>query len=128
MLPGISIFMKDELPNQLQSLQPLPTCIINLDDSDGPGTHWTAYYHNSNMGDMSYYFDSYGFPPPEPLKDLVYQNRQIQALGSPVCGYYCIDFIRHITKDPSMESMYNYCYQWSTDYVANDDMLMKKFI
>ena len=52
------VFMKDQLPAQPKIPE---TGIINLDDHDGPGTHWTCYgISPSNI----FYFNSYGLPPP----------------------------------------------------------------
>ena len=35
--------------------------ILNMDDSDGQGTHWVSLYI---IGNSCYYFDSFGFEPP----------------------------------------------------------------
>ena len=34
--------------------------IINLDNNNGPGTHWACYVD-------SFYFDPFGLPPPEKI-------------------------------------------------------------
>ena len=46
--------MKYDLPQKVKNVE----CgIINLEESDEDGSHWTAYYKNN---DIKYYFDSYG--------------------------------------------------------------------
>ena len=48
------VFMRDELPRQINAIE---CAVVNLDDSDGPGTHWVCYW---NTTEFSNYFDSYG--------------------------------------------------------------------
>lgn len=92
-------FMRDELPNNL-----LQGCgVMNLDDSTGPGTHWTAWYKNV-------YFDSYGFPPPEEFLDKIgnaeieYNDLDIQRIHDPpFCGHLCLAFLdaMNLGQDPN---------------------------
>ena len=37
------------------------SCVINLDDGVGKGTHWVASFIKSGV---IYYFDSFSLPPP----------------------------------------------------------------
>ena len=86
--------MRDELPNGV-----LRGCgVLNLDDSAGPGTHWTAWYKNV-------YFDSYGFPPPEEFLDKVknktmrYNNVDIQKnYDPPFCRHLCLGFLEAMSQ------------------------------
>ena len=56
-LPLVGIFMKNEMPKKL-----IDGCyIINLQSSTQGRTHWTAMVVWKKM---SYYFDSFGAPPP----------------------------------------------------------------
>jgi hypothetical protein len=86
------VFAKDKLKKPLKD----GFYIINLDNSDGPGTHWTALY-KINDG-FSLYYDSFGFPAPEEIEDLLhkyeYNKKQIQDIKSTSCGFYCIAFIK----------------------------------
>ena len=72
--------MRNSLPNEPKSQE----CgILNLDDADGPGTHWVAYYKNKNYKE---YFDSFGNlqPPVELinyLKPPIYYNYEHDSLG-----------------------------------------------
>ena len=42
------------------------SCIINLDDGIGPGTHWVATFI---ADDFISYFDSFSLPPPQEFVD-----------------------------------------------------------
>ena len=48
------IFMRDKLPKKIRKIE---NGIVNLDNDDGDGTHWTAYI---KKGKNIIYFDSYG--------------------------------------------------------------------
>ena len=50
--------MRDELEVKASKNESL---ILNMDDSDGQGTHWVSLYITGNK---CYYFDSFGFEPP----------------------------------------------------------------
>jgi hypothetical protein len=71
--------MKDDLPQKVNKIE----CgVINLNNSDQEGSHWTAYYKNS---DKKYYFDSYGIaPPPKQLvtylgsENLIYNRKDFK--------------------------------------------------
>ena len=92
-------FMRDELPDKNLT----KGCgVMNLDDSLGPGTHWTAWWKNI-------YFDTYGLPPPEEFLDKVngatieYNNLDIQnGNDPPFCGHVCWGFLEAMNegRDP----------------------------
>lgn len=75
--------------------------IINLADSDNPGTHWTSLYIKDNI---AIYFDSYGLAPPKDIqkfvkgKKLLYNTDHIQSDTSTACGYYCVLFLYHFNN------------------------------
>ena len=77
--------------------------ILNLDPQSG---HWVAVFIPKDS-DYSYYFDSYGLVPPEPVKwlsqkmkkkDVVFSNKQVQALNSHFCGQYSLLFLEYMQK------------------------------
>lgn len=87
--------MRDQLPKKPLQRE----CgIINLDDHEGPGTHWVAYCKEKTS---TYYFDSFGNlqPPYELIKYLgsdsivYYNHRQYQTYGTTNCGQLCIQFL-----------------------------------
>ena len=73
--------------------------IINLDDENGPGTHWVVLFM-SRVG-LPIYFDSFGVYPPKELnfiENLYFIPYRIQATNSRNCGLYCIYFINQTLK------------------------------
>ena len=91
----LKIFMKDQLDK-------LPindgNYIINLDDSQGQGTHWVSLFISQNK---AIYFDSFGCVPPLNVINFVKQRAKLklgynnfirQDLKSDACGFYCIAF------------------------------------
>lgn len=89
--------MRNDLPKQCNKHE----CgVINLDDKDGPGTHWVGYYKKDNN---CYYFDSYG--DLQPFKEFIdyvggadkckifYNYKRRQAFNTVVCGHLCLKFL-----------------------------------
>ena len=104
-LPLRLIAFKDQLMNY----NPQPGAyIINMEDSGNDGTHWVAFYlTKENDEPNSYYFDSYGGPPPMEVREfstrygahfLNYSNKQIQSMASNYCGQYCLTWIEKMTN------------------------------
>ena len=80
--------MKSDLPTTFKN----GFYIVNLNGS----SHWCAVCRD---GKDYFYFDSYGFVPPLEVercipKDYIYNDKQIQTLGSTACGFYCVAFCR----------------------------------
>ena len=80
------------------------SCIINLDDEIGNGTHWVA---TNIKGKNIFYFDSFSIPPPIEFlkytkkikKEIIFNAGQpIQDIKSVRCGYYCLYFLNEIRK------------------------------
>ena len=110
-IPLAGVFFKDELPI---NIQPNKTYLINLQDSvdkDGQlndGTHWTMaqYVQYPNGKKASIYFDSYGMPPPEVVKErfskasgmksIPHTEKDIQSLMNNACGFYCLALAHYI--------------------------------
>lgn len=88
------VFMRDNLPNNPKDRE---VGIVNLDSSNGIGTHWVCYSKNKNN---LYYFDSFGLNPPEEIinylkgkdknKIIELSSFQIQKFNTHHCGYYCL--------------------------------------
>lgn len=119
----IGVFAKDKLKNA--SLK-YGFYIINLDNSDGPGTHWTVLY-KINDG-FSLYYDSFGFPAPEEVEDLLhkyeYNKKQIQDIKSNSCGFYCIAFIKFmINKQDILLAFNTFCNLFRSNTIDNEIIL-----
>lgn len=85
--------MRDKLPKTPHSKE---SGIINLDNDEGEGTHWVAYYKNNNIVK---YFDSFGNlqPPLEVLRylgnNINYNYKRFQKNNSFNCGHLCLQFL-----------------------------------
>lgn len=92
------VFMRDNLPFKPFKKE---CAVINLDSSDGPGTHWVAYYKKNNY---VYYFDSFGnLRPPQELiaylgsaSIIFYNYVKYQHYDTVICGHLCIQFLHDI--------------------------------
>src|SRR5882757_1976165 len=90
------VFSKNILPIQVNENE---FGVIN-NDSFGSGTHWVSYYNNSKEKNIEF-FDSFGLPPAEEIKNFLlksnknieYNSSQIQDNKSAACGYFCINYI-----------------------------------
>ena len=121
------IYAKDELPHIKIKKK---FYIINLDDDDGPGTHWVLA---SNMDDKYViYVDSYGAPAPNEAlafmksaknKKIIYNTSQIQEIGSAVCGYYCLFFAEQLPEHNIVDLLYFF----GNNTAENDKELLKYF-
>lgn len=112
-IPLAGVFFKDELP---KNILPNKTYIINLEDSvdeygnENDGTHWVmaqiSQYPNGKKA--SIYFDPYGQPPPEIVKErftkvsgmksLPYTEKDVQSLMNNACGFYCLALAHFINS------------------------------
>ena len=93
------IYSRDQLPKKIRK-----ECgIINLDDIQGPGTHWVCYRNlDSVLGKpVVEYFDPFGLiMPNEALKyfntsgkRIVYSIHEIQNHNTVLCGYWCLYYL-----------------------------------
>lgn len=76
--------------------------IVNLDNAEGPGTHWVAY---AKRGDRVIYFDSFGNlrPPRELVRYLIndvtrieYNRTPYQRYDQSNCGQLCLQFLQKV--------------------------------
>lgn len=92
------VYMRDSLPNKIR--QNYECGIVNLDSSNGPGTHWTAYRKTKSK---VIYFDSFGsFQPSIELKKYFNSNgstkiffnyNSYQNVNTVICGHLCLQFL-----------------------------------
>lgn len=126
----LGVFSKDHFPKRLENGQSI---IVNLDDSDGPGTHWVSALKKNNM---SFYFDSFGMPPPENIKSILklyktplyYNTSQLQAIDSDRCGWYAKNFIKHVLSSNKIgiEAVYDFLYSYSQSPSQKNEKQVKK--
>jgi hypothetical protein len=81
--------------NELNFLKHDGNYVINLDSSDGQGSHWTALVIRGND---YLYFDSFGCVPPTEVETYLggskvryaFNNWICQDLQSTNCGFFCV--------------------------------------
>ena len=100
------VFLLDTLPRKPNKKE---GGIVNFDKSDGPGTHWVAWYKNSKT---KIYFDSYGVQPPlEVIKYLGrpihYNTDQLQPAGELFCGHLCLYVLKELSKGHEFQNILN---------------------
>jgi hypothetical protein len=108
-------------------IKPLECAVVNLDDSTGAGTHFTAYYNIPN-NEFVYYFDSYGVICPSNIekylrtsgKKILFSNGHLQKIDSSICGFYCIYFINEMNKGTSY---YDIISPFGNDCEHNDNFI-----
>lgn len=88
------VYMRDTLPINPHIFE---RGIVNLDENDNSGTHWTAYVKEFNS---VYWFDPFGnIPPPTQVVDyftdckIFYNDTQFQNFGTTNCGKLCLEFL-----------------------------------
>jgi hypothetical protein len=101
-LPLKGVMSKDLLDNT--ALKNGDVYVLNLDTTDGNGTHWVCLMKNKGI---SLYYDPFGVEPPESVlakikntKGRCYYSQEVnQDLDSVLCGYYCLSIIKSIFRD-----------------------------
>lgn len=95
------VYMRNDLPRNGPKKN--EAAIINLDEKNGPGTHWAAYRKIVNTVT---YFDSFGnLQPPRELveyfevgggsKNIIikYNRERYQKFNTFNCGHLCLEFL-----------------------------------
>lgn len=107
----VGTFSRDTLPQK--KLKTGQGMIINLDHSNGPGSHWTCLFKYRHGGCC--YIDSFGLPPPEEVKfyckpdKLLYSTGQLQEIKSSKCGLFCAVILRDLFSGrPLYDSIYGF--------------------
>jgi hypothetical protein len=143
-IPLNGVYAKDELPRTLQD----GGYIVNMDNSTGMGTHWTAVWIETIASKRrAVYFDSFGQVPPTiietklkgasppfnpPFEEYLYNDKIIQNPMSGYCGAYSLVFIflmhRLKAKHPKLkERLKAFQNLWSRD-VEDNLRVLKWFI
>lgn len=93
------VYMRDTLPKKISPAY--ERGIINLDNCNGTGTHWTAYKKTRNR---VVYFDSFGNlrPPLEVIHyfksnghdvKVIFNYNVYQNFNTYNCGHLCLEFL-----------------------------------
>ena len=117
------VLMRDELKGKASKSECL---ILNIDDSSGNCTHWTSLFSTNGL---SYYFDSYGFEPPNEVRQYCsnnenfYNSFKIQKTDEVICGHYCIYVIYQLNKGMLFYDILDELYKKSfkiNNHIIND--------
>jgi hypothetical protein len=131
-VPLTDVVMKNELNNKVIDAN----WIINLASAPSTGTHFLGLI---TRGKQSFYFDSFGAPPPEEIihyvkqrkgSHLGYNNSIIQDLESSNCGYYSFLFLLYMKNHlKNHKSIYDcadeFIKHFADDTKKNDAILAK---
>lgn len=102
------VFLRDTLPKRPKRKE---YGILNLDSSNGAGTHWVAW---CKKGDDKYYFDSYGLQPPNELIKylgrVLYNTEQVQQSDQVFCGHLCLYVLSEMGKGKGLQEIINDLY------------------
>lgn len=109
------VIAANELPTRVR--QRPSAYVVNTDDRGQPGTHWVAFYFPKSG--PSEFFDSLGRPPiyyrrqfkSALLKNgprYLYNNIKVQAIGTKVCGQYCISYLKLRCRNWTLKRIVNY--------------------
>jgi hypothetical protein len=126
----IKVIMKDELNlNNFTN----GFYIMNLQNHNQGGTHWTAFV---KKGNRVFYSDSFGQYPPEneyqifnkrKSSDIYVSTNEIQDYNSQLCGWFALSFLLWMQKKCTAKHMLNYYNQFSNITKENDKRLTKIF-
>ena len=127
----VGVFMKDELNSDLKQ----GCYIINLQNHDEGGSHWTAFIKDKN--DI-YYYDSFGVVPPQNLYDifiidsnsLYYNTSDDQNFDATSCGWWSIAYLYYMTnsKGPMLNRMKKFDYKFRKKDTKLNEIDLKKYI
>jgi hypothetical protein len=112
-------YVKDELKSLSNG-----NYFINLNGQ----SHWTAIV---KKGDQVLYFDSYGFPAPEEIENLIegnylYNQSEIQGLQQTSCGFYCLAFMKYMkNKDDLSKAFTNFLNLFGPTKEKNEQTIRK---
>ena len=114
------VYASDRIPSMTGITTEL---VVNEDPSSKPGSHWVAIRIENQNAE---YFDSYGRPPSvvnivnflnRNSKSWTFNTKELQALGSSVCGHYCVWFLSQRARGKTMRDVQS---QFSNNANLND--------
>lgn len=132
-------YTKDQLADMTP--EPRKFYIVNLDNSTGEGTHWTAVYNVNPYNIL--YFDPFGTAPPEdvlkfmrraktaaknsarhPRKKMFFSTSQIQDIDSSQCGWYVAFMMKMLLQGiPFLDILME--FDTAFDQWKNDQLLQE---
>lgn len=117
------VYACDKIPSTLKTKKHF-AIVCNLSVSNQPGSHFISIIA---MPNYVLYIDSIGIPITniyiqrflELMKRVVYVNtKQLQAIESMHCGFYCIMYVLHFSKNENYQRRNKLVF--TTDLALND--------
>jgi len=104
------VFQREALPKKSRKAE----CgILNLDDSLGGGSHWTAWYACAYAcGDVHYYVHSFGIQPPLELVEylkppIFYNTEEVHSRVQVFCCHLCLYVLKKLSKGKGLQEIIN---------------------
>ena len=111
-----NVYMKDSLPKT--GVLERECGVVNLDNSQGKGTHWVCYYKNQ---DQRIYFDSFGQVTPIEIQTYLKTKHEIsqniaviqrntdivQHINTTNCGHLCLFVLEELGKGVCFQQVLN---------------------
>ena len=108
------VYMRDSLPKS--GVSERECGVVNLDKSEGSGTHWVSYYKYDTV---RIYFDSFGQVTPMEIQKYLKTKREfqeniaviqrntdiVQHINSTNCGYLCLFVLEALGKGESFQQV-----------------------
>jgi hypothetical protein len=99
--------------------------VINLNGT----SHWTMLCKDKGK---FYYYDSFGFPPPQKLEDMIkdyyWNDRENQDLNQTSCGYYCVACIQYLNKRTDKRKALDEFVSIFNKDTKQNDMILKTML
>ena len=120
----IGMFVRDKLP--WKQSRNTGCSKLNLDNSFGPDTHWTAWHKSGSKsgsrGGENFYFESYGLRPPDELvhysqRPVLCSSEQVQPNGQTFCGHLCLCVLKKLSSGCHFQEMINTALKFLPSYV-----------
>ena len=110
---------------------PEGSTIYNLNGT----SHWVALLKDGND---YFYFDSYGVVPPQMLEDMImqgsknglycYNTKEIQAINSSSCGFYCVAFLKWMDKRKDKYKAFQDFKNLFTDQYQKNEIVLHELL
>lgn len=124
---NVKVIMKDELKGKIKN----GNFIINLQNSNQNGSHWTALYAKNGK---FYFSDSFGVPISESLikntninnDNLFFNTNQIQDIKSQRCGFFALYFLYIMNQSNNLkDNLKEYIDTFNLKNVKQNDTIIK---
>ena len=114
-LKNFHIVMKDEIKD-IDSSKPVLNLITNIQSSNEPGAHWSAFHKGTEFTAFDkafkhFWYDSYGRPPDEEIikkfskGSIIASDDQNQKFGTTYCGQLALYFLYRINNGDTLEEI-----------------------